>query len=174
MIRKTKGVVVQTTYAGMDRYNEMMGRPRANLNNLLAWMHAASVRGALEKRRVDWGMLDQFSKQPLTQKELKKAGETEFDLRMMTKAEADPVVAAASVIASATFTRELGKLGREYGEPLKKGAGAPAKAQGVQLVEKLGPEALGRFAKMHFKTSYEILGKPVPQKPAYFAKRSGS
>jgi ribonuclease HIII len=51
---------------------------------------------------------------------------------------------------------------------LKKGAGAQVKKQGEELVEKLGAHRLKDFAKVHFKTAYEILGLPVPKKPSYF------
>jgi ribonuclease HIII len=161
LILKTKGVVVEKSFCSMSKYNELMARPRANLNKLIAWLHAKALEAALDKRQVPWGMLDQFSKQPLVQKQLKRK---DFDLRMETKAESDPVVAAASIIARAEFLRQMGKLSTGFGEELLKGAGAATKAQGEKLVEKLGPNRLGEFAKMHFKTSYEILGLPVPQK----------
>ena len=45
---------------------------------------------------------------------------------------------------------------------------ALVKKQGQELVGKLGPHRLKDFAKVHFKTAYEILGLPVPQKPPYF------
>ena len=48
-----------------------MSKPGANLNKLLAWFHSRSVKAALEVRQVEWGMLDQFSKAPLTQQQLK-------------------------------------------------------------------------------------------------------
>jgi ribonuclease HIII len=166
IILRTRGVVVKRTLAGMPRYNELMSKPGANLNKLLAWYHSKSIQAALGQRRVDWGMLDQFSKAPLTQQQLKKDG-VDFDLRMMTKAEADPVVAAASICARAEFVRQLRKLGAEFGEELKKGASAAVKRQGEELVAKLGPHRLKDFAKVHFKTAYEILGLPVPQKPAW-------
>ena len=88
----------------------------------------------------------------------------DFELKMETKAESDPVVAAASIIARAEFLRQLRKLSTGFGEELLKGAGAATKAQGSKLVEQLGPDRLREFAKMHFRTSYEILGLPVPQK----------
>ena len=167
MIRTTKGVVVKKMFASMNRYNELMSKPNANLNKLLAWYHSKALQQALEERSdIAWGMLDQFSKTPLTQQELKKAG-VNFDLRMMTKAESDPVVAAASICARAEFVRQIQKLSVEFGEELKKGAGAPVKEQGFKLVEKLGAHRLKDFAKVHFKTAYEILGLPVPQKSYY-------
>lgn len=167
VILKTKGVVVKKTFAGMNKYNELMSKPGANLNKLLAWFHARSIAAALERRPVEWGLLDQFSKAPLTQQQLKKDG-VAFDLKMRTKAESDPVVAAASICARAEFVRQLRKLSTEFGEELKKGAGAHVKKQGEELVEKLGPHRLKDFAKVHFKTAYEILGLPVPEKPSYF------
>ena len=133
----------------------------------LAWLHAKALEKALDKKFVPWGMLDQFSKQPLVQKQLKRK---DFDLRMETKAGSDPVVAAASVIARAEYLRQLRKLSTGFGEELLKGAGAATKAQGQKLVEKLGPDRLGEFAKLHFRTSYEILGLPVPQKTAWVKK----
>lgn len=169
IILRTKGVVVQKMFLGMPRYNELMAKPNANLNKLLAWYHAKAIAQALEKREVPWGLLDQFSKQPLTQQQLKKDG-VEFDLRMRTKAESDPVVAAASICARAEFVRQLQKLSVEFGEELKKGASAAVKEQGKALVGKLGAHRLKDFAKVHFKTAYEILGLPVPQK-TYFPRR---
>lgn len=169
IILKTKGVIVRKTFANMNRYNELMAKPNANLNKLLAWYHARSIAAALEMRKVEWGLLDQFSKQPLTQQQLKKDG-IEFDLRMRTKAESDPVVAAASICARAEFVRQIQKLSKDFGEELKKGAGAAVKKQAKELVEKLGPHRLKDFAKVHFKTAYEVLGLPVPEKPSYFRR----
>jgi ribonuclease HIII len=167
IILRTKGVVVKKTFANMNRYNELMSKPGANLNKLLAWYHARSIASALEQRTVEWGLLDQFSKAPLTQQQLKKDG-VDFNLKMRTKAESDPVVAAASICARSEFVRQLRKLSTEFGEELKKGAGAPVKKQGEELVAKLGGHRLKDFAKVHFKTAYEVLGLPVPKKPSYF------
>lgn len=157
LIRETEGVVVRTCFCGMPKYNELMGRPHANLNRLLAWQHATALEQALAAKRVPWGLLDQFTEQPLTQRELAKKGVKDFDLRMRTKAEEDPVVAAASIVARAEFQRQIVLLSRELGEKLQKGASAQVKAQGARIVERLGAQALGRFAKLHFRTAYEIV-----------------
>jgi len=172
MILGTRGVVVKKTFAGMQRYNELMAKPNANLNKLLAWYHSRSLQAALADWKgepVEWGLLDQFSKTPLTQQQLKKDG-VDFDLRMRTKAESDPVVAAASICARAEFVRQLQKLSTEFGEELKKGASAAVREQGKALVAKLGPHRLKDFAKVHFKTAYEILDLPVPEKPKFFRR----
>src|SRR5882724_7564599 len=87
IIRETHGVVVRTCFCGMPKYNELMSRPGANLNRLLAWQHATALEQALTVKRVPRGLLDQFSTSPLVQKELAKKGVKDFDLAMRTKAE---------------------------------------------------------------------------------------
>ena len=171
LIRKTPGVVVKTAFCNMARYNELMAKPMANLNKLLAWLHARALEGALEEKSVEWGLLDQFSKTPLVQQQMKKDG-VSFDLRMRTHGESDPVVAAASICARAEFVRQINALSELAGETLRKGASAQVKAQGKKLVEKNGADFLPKIAKMHFRTAKEILGLPVEKKkPWGFYKR---
>jgi ribonuclease HIII len=171
IIRETKGVVVEVCYCRtMARYNELMGRPGANLNRLLAWQHATALGDALAKRSVPWGLLDQFTEQPLVQRELAKKGVQNFELRMRTKAESDPVVAAASVVARAEFIRAMHALSKQFGEKLQKGAGPLVKIQADQIMQKFGTRALGDYAKLHFRTAYEVVaaaGKldELPLKP---------
>ncbi len=157
LIRATSGTAAATCLCGMHRYNVLMLRPHANLNRLLAWQHATALSQALSRKRVPWGLLDQFSKQPLAQRELSKMGIKDFDLRMRTKAEEDPVVAAASVVARAEYVRQMHSLSRRFGSPLQKGAGPVAKEQAAQIIARFGAGALGDFAKLHFRTAYEVV-----------------
>jgi ribonuclease HIII len=157
MIRETPGVVARTCFCGMPKYNELMARPGANLNRLLAWQHATALEQALVAKRVPWGLLDQFTEQPLVQRELTKKGVKEFELKMRTKAEEDPVVAAASVVARAEFVRQMHLLSKKFGDQLQKGAGPLVKQQALQIIEKFGARALGEFAKLHFRTAYEVV-----------------
>ena len=157
LIRKTPGVVVETRHMEMAEYNRVMARPFASLNRLLAQHHADALEAALRKKWVPRGLLDQFSKEPLVQREMKKKGLERFNLQMRTKAEEDPVVAAASVVARAEFVRVMRNLSREYGDKLLFGAGAQAKAQASVLIEKFGARSLGHFAKLHFRTCYEVV-----------------
>lgn len=154
MILKTNGVAAKVIFCGMAKYNELMGKPRANLNLLLAWQHARALEQALDEKWVPWGMLDQFSKQPLVQRYFKRK---DFDLRMQTKAEEDPVVAAASIVARAEYVKQMKKLSDRLGEPLLKGASARVREQGVKIIEKFGAAALKDFAKLHFRTAHEVV-----------------
>lgn len=171
LIRATKGVVVETCFCRtMARYNELMGRPRANLNGFLAWQHGTALQAALIRKPVTWGLLDQFSEQPLVQRELQRKGVTGFELRMRTKAEEDPVVAAASIVARAEYVRQMHALSKRFGGKLQKGAGPLVKEQANEIIAKFGARALGDFAKLHFRTAYEVVaaaGKldELPLKP---------
>jgi len=173
LIRETHGAVVQTCYCGMAKYNELMGRPRANLNRLLAWQHATALGKALTQKRVPWGLLDQFTEQPLVQRELAQQGVKDFELKMRTKAEEDPVVAAASVVARAEFVRLMHGLSKRFGAKLQKGAGPLVKDQAAEIIRRFGARSLGEFAKLHFRTAYEVVaaaGKldelPLPEPKA--------
>ncbi|HEY3756672.1 MAG TPA: ribonuclease HIII [Opitutaceae bacterium] len=173
LIQATPGAVVRTCLCGMTRYNELMARPRTNLNGLLAWLHATALMQALERKRVPWGLLDQFSEQPLTQRELTRKGLTGFELKMRTKAEEDPVVAAASIVARAEYVRQMHALSQRFGAKLQKGAGPLVKTQAAEIIARFGARSLGEYAKLHFRTAYEVVsaaGKldelPLPEPKA--------
>ena len=155
-IRKTPGVVIKTTFAGMPKYNELYHKFDSNVNKLLAWFHARACMDALAEKQVPWGLLDQFSKQPLVQNQIKgKVGD--FDLQMRTKAESDPVVAAASIIARSVYVNQMEKLSEQAGIQLPKGASAAVKEAAKHIISQQGPSALRNYAKMHFKTASEVL-----------------
>jgi len=175
MIRNTPGVTVKTAFCGMPKYNELMCKPHANLNRLLAWLHATALSQSLAAHWVPWGLLDQFTEQPLTQRELAKKGVANFELRMRTHAEEDPVVAAASVVARAEYVRQMHALSLRFGAKLQKGCSAQVKEQAAGIMQKFGARALGDFAKLHFRTAYEVVsaeGKldelPLPEPKARF------
>jgi ribonuclease HIII len=163
-IASTKGVVVKTAFTGMLKYNELYGKFGDNLNKLLAWLHGRALNDALELRKPEWGLLDQFTKQPLVQKYVEGTG---FDLQMRTKAEEDPVVAAASIIARATWLEQMKKLEEHAGCSIPKGSGTQAKEVASKLFEQFGEARMGEFCKLHFKTAYEAMGKTPPAKKAW-------
>ena len=148
IIKQTKGVVIKTAYTGMPKYNELYGKFGDNLNKLLAWLHGRALLDALEVRQPKWGLLDQFSKQPLVQKYVK---DPSFELRMRTKAEEDPVVAAASIIARATWLEQMNKLEELAGQKLPKGSGIQAKEAAKDLFSRLGEQKMGEFCNCTLK-----------------------
>ena len=60
-------------------------------------------------------------------------------------------------MARAEYVRAMKQLSRRFGEPLQKGAGAKVKKQAAQIIERFGAGSLGEFAKLHFRTAYEVV-----------------
>lgn len=151
LVREAKGVIVEVAYAGMEKYNQLYSRFN-NLNNLLAWFHAKALESALKKRSVSEGLLDQFTTAKLVQRYLKVEN---FNLQQQVRAEADPVVAAASIIARAEYLRQLKRLSEQANTILPKGCGTQAKEVLQKLIASQGREAMAKFIKLHFKTFQE-------------------
>lgn len=154
IIRETEGAVVKRMAVSMPKYNELWAKFGRNLNRLMGWQHAKCLDEALAEQSVPWALLDQFSKRDWTGPLLKNK---DVELRQRTRAEEDPVVAAASICARAEYVRRLNSLSKTAGMELKKGASAAVKQQARDLVAQQGPERLGAFAKLHFKTAQEVL-----------------
>lgn len=140
---------------GPAKYNELYAKFK-NLNHLLAWGHARAIENVLEIQPATLAISDQFEKSgALVKRSLMDKGRN-LELRSMVRAEADMAVAAASILARAEFLRRLKRLGEEFGVTLPKGA-TNVIGTGKQLVRVHGPAALSQVAKMHFKTSQQVL-----------------
>ena len=74
-----------------------------------------------------------------------------------TKAESDTAVAAASILAREGFIDWMDAAAEDLGFELPKGAGANVVKAARELGTRMGEGALERFAKMHFKTTAEVL-----------------
>lgn len=138
------------------KYNEMYQNFK-NLNHLLAWGHATAIAELVEKTGCQTALIDQFTAEPLVARALEKKG-IRINLTQRTRAESDPVVAAASIMARAAFVDGIDALGKEIGFTLPKGASSAVLDAGRKLVQKEGRAILERVAKLHFKTTQQILG----------------
>lgn len=139
-----------------ERYNELYVKFR-NLNRLLAWGHAKVIENLL----IRWpncprALSDKFAHESLIQRALQEHGK-KIILQQRTKAESDIAVAAASILARATFLDRLKFLGDKVGVPLPKGASAQVKAAAKAILKKSGPDALKSVCKFHFKTYQEVI-----------------
>lgn len=144
-------VAHETLILRPPRYNALYAEI-GNLNELLAWAHATVGASLAERTGARIVLSDQFARRDIISARLRRKGYTgKFVQR--TRAEDDPAVAAASVIARAAFLRELRTLERDHGVKLHKGAGPPVLTAGRTVVRERGPEILEELAKLHFKTT---------------------
>jgi ribonuclease HIII len=80
-------------------------------------------------------------------------------LDQRTKAESDPAVAAASILARAGFLFALKKMGKEHGFEVPKGASEKVRRAAEKLVAYKGPGILLDTAKCHFQTTDKVLAE---------------
>ncbi len=145
----------QAVVLNPEAYNRLYDKI-GNLNRLLAWAHARALEDLLAEAPADYALVDKFADERVLRRSLMAAGRS-IHLEQRTKAESDPAVATASILARDVFLGSMDALSRAAGMTIPRGAGAPVLVAGRKLVAKHGPDALGRFAKVHFKTSQQIL-----------------
>jgi ribonuclease HIII len=87
-----------------------------------------------------------------------------IDLIQRHRAEEDLVVAAASILARNEFVSRLGKMEKQYGMRLPKGASTMVDEAAKEFIAKHGVENLAKVAKMHFRTALRAQGLPEPPK----------
>ncbi len=139
------------------RYNELWQK-FGNVNRLLAWAHARAIEDVLERApQATAAVADQFGDASLIERALFERGR-QVRLVQMPRAERDPAVAAASILARAEFLRRLDQLGRETGVRLPKGASAAVDTVARALVQSRGRDVLRGIAKEHFRTTQKVSG----------------
>ncbi len=158
-LRRVLGDRAATVVVGPPRYNELYDQMRARgqkLNHLLAWCHGRVVKDLTERRHpFDAVVVDRFAARSLIQRALPRGTE----LIARPKAEDNPAVAAASILARDTYVRRLQRLSEDVGVTLTPGAGPPVIRTGRKIVQTHGRDALARIAKVHFRTTQTILGE---------------
>jgi len=157
-IRAVPGIALEVVSIGPERYNELYAS-FGNLNRLLAWGHARVIEG-LSAKRPDCprALSDQFARPEVLERALKAKG-LQIRLEQRTKAESDVAVAAASILARERFIDWLKKTSEAGGVCLPAGASLAVIDAGREVVARHGREALGRVAKLHFRTRRQVLGE---------------
>jgi ribonuclease HIII len=138
------------------RYNQLW-KEFGNVNRMLAWAHARAIEEVLARApSATAAVADQFGDESLIRRALFDRGR-EVQLVQMPRAERDPAVAAASILARAEFLRRLDQLSRSAGVRLPKGASSAVDAVARALVQSRGRAVLTELAKEHFKTTQRVV-----------------
>jgi ribonuclease HIII len=161
-IGRTPGLAANVVLIGPEKYNALYEK-FGNLNDLLAWGHARVIENLLLQRPdCKRSLSDKFANERVIQRALlKQAREIQID--QQTKAESDIAVAAASILARGRFVRWMESRGRALGIVLPKGVSAAVKSAARAVVEKAGRDSLRTVAKMHFRTSAEVLDESAKE-----------
>lgn len=140
---------------GPEKYNELYSKFK-NLNSLLAWGHSAVSDELVKKTGCNQVLIDKFASESLIKSAVtRKNKNIELDLR--THAEDDMLVAAAAILARATFLNSLKTLGEPLGIELPKGASQKTSDAAISIVKKHGVETLKKLCKTHFTTFNQVI-----------------
>jgi ribonuclease HIII len=143
---------------GPRSYNRMYAKIK-NVNKMLAWGHARAIENLLEKvPDCPRALSDKFGPTHQIERALMDKGK-KIQLDQRTKAESDPAVAAASILARAGFLYALKTLGKEHGLEVPKGASEKVRREAEKLVAYKGPGILLDVAKCHFQTTDKVLAE---------------
>ncbi|MCK4564364.1 MAG: ribonuclease HIII [Verrucomicrobia bacterium] len=157
-IRKILGDRCAMVTIGPRSYNRMYAKIR-NVNKLLAWGHARAIENLLEKvPDCPRALSDKFGPTHQIERALMDKGK-KIKLDQRTKAESDPAVAAASILARAGFLYALKTMGKKYGFEVPKGASEKVRREAEKLVAYKGPGVLLDTAKCHFQTTDKVLAE---------------
>jgi ribonuclease HIII len=158
-IRAAPGIAFEVVSIGPERYNEMYASFK-NLNRLLAWGHARVIE-KLAAARPDCprALSDQFARRDVLERALRDKG-LALELEQRTKGESDIAVAAASILARERFIEWMEKTSAAGGVKLPLGASDAVVAAGREVIARHGRETLEKVAKLHFKTTSVVLGRP--------------
>lgn len=155
-IRATRGLVWEVISIHPERYNELYAK-FGNLNRLLAWGHAKIIENLLERvPGCPRAISDQFANPAVLQRALQERGRG-IELVQRTKAESDPAVAAASILAREGFLSWLKSQSVRYGVEIPKGVSTKVKQTAADLVSQHGNGILRLLTKSHFRTTSELL-----------------
>lgn len=138
-----------------ESYNEERIRSGANVNNLLARLHADCIASLQPRATAQVAIVDRFSPSSPVSKLLKTAA-PDLKVYEVPRAERHPAVAAASVLARDSFLRQIRTLSEQLAIDVPLGSGAPVKKALDRLLAVHGQsilveDALRKAVKTHFK-----------------------
>ncbi len=154
-LKKEKSIYHSAVCLFPETYNGLYHRFK-NLNALLAWCHATAISEVVDKTGCKNVLVDQFSSDLVLENAIKRKN-LKLQLVQKTRAEADLVVAAASILARNYFLEGLNKLEKEFKIKLPKGASDLVIKAGRKIISQYGKTILPKIAKTHFKTYQAVL-----------------
>ena len=154
-IRQIVGGLCEVVLIGPEKYNELYCK-FGNLNALLGWGHARVIENLLARKPdCPRALSDKFADVRVIENALLQHGKA-IKMEQRTKAESDPAVAAASILAREGFVNWLEKQSRSLGVRLGRGVSATVKQTAAEIVAANGAAALEQIAKVHFRTAHEV------------------
>ena len=146
-----------------ERYNSFyrsLAEQGKNLTNLLAWAHSKAVSNVVSKRAdVTQILIDKFSDNPAANSLIVSAANG-IPIKFQVRAEQNPAVALASIVARAGYLISLNQISETVLENtfrLIPGSGAESDGLLEKITGKYGIGILGKIAKTHFANCEKLI-----------------
>ncbi len=151
-----KFVVVEILPTEYNQLYSNLEIENRSLNDLLTGTYVRAIDELLSKVRCETAIVDKLVDETRLLEQLQSKGR-ELKIVQDRRAESHIAIEAAAILAKDRFISNLHKLGKQYKVELPKGASKAAITVAKQLVSAHGIEVLGEVAKLHFKTTKEVL-----------------
>ncbi|MSR38516.1 MAG: DUF3378 domain-containing protein [Planctomycetes bacterium] len=139
-----------------EDYNARWQREQ-NVNHVLADLHADALATLLLRHPESALIVDQFGNESLIATRLRKIlGRAPRKLTQIPRAEAHPVVGAASVVARVHFVEGFLRCEESSGTDLHKGGGALVDECATHAFRIGGAALMAKIAKLHFRNSERL------------------
>lgn len=140
-----------------EKYNRLQ-RKGWSQGKMKAMLHHHAIANVLKKiapEKPTGILVDQFAEPQIYINHLKTEGEKiQENIYFQTKAESYSLaVAAGSIIARASFVKEMDKLSEKIGIELPKGASEKVDQAAADIINRFGIDRLESTAKIHFATT---------------------
>jgi len=148
-----------------NRYNSFYDDLKSkgkNLNSLLAWAHFKAISNLVEKRKdIKKIIVDQFSAHSSITSVIER-GSSGIPVTFRVRAEQDPAVAIASILARAEYLQQLEMLSDKiFNNRLKllSGSGVESDKLASKIFNDFGEKALRSVCKAHFDNFKKLVLK---------------
>jgi ribonuclease HIII len=155
-ICQDKFVIVEISPTEYNQRYDRLEVENKSLNDLLIENYVRSIDELLSKVSCETAIVDKLVDENLLLEQLQSKGRAIKIVRDL-RSENHLAIEAASILAKDRFISNLRKLGKQYKVNLPKGSSKAAILVAKQLVSAHGIEVLGEVAKLHFKTTKEVL-----------------
>ncbi|WP_053218969.1 ribonuclease HIII [Virgibacillus senegalensis] len=137
-----------------EKYNQLQkkGWTQGKMKTMLHHHAIEKLSSKIAPERPAGILIDQFSEPGVYINHLKtERSSLQENVYFMTKAESYSLaVAAGSIIARASFVKEMNKLSEKMGINLPKGASGKVDQTAARIMKLHGKQALNKIAKLHF------------------------
>ncbi|MEN8207867.1 MAG: ribonuclease HIII, partial [Candidatus Fermentibacteria bacterium] len=147
--------IVSVSPLDYNRRFDELSRIGKNSLDLLAECHAEAITELLKKTpNPERVIIDKFCNEKRIACLLPEGN---YLLDLHVRAESDPAVAAASILARDAYLEGLDRISRKFGITALSGSGEKTDSAVRMFVSEYGADILDEIAKIHFRNTFKVM-----------------